>query len=51
MPEFLATLDAFLQEHRPCGDLGGGMDGETVWLACSCRAQIVHPVKEPAPAT
>jgi hypothetical protein len=23
MPELLATLDAFLQEHRRCGDLDG----------------------------
>jgi hypothetical protein len=24
MPELLAALDAFLQEHRRCGELDGG---------------------------
>jgi hypothetical protein len=27
MPELLAALDAFLQEHRRCGELDGGEDG------------------------
>jgi hypothetical protein len=38
MPELLsalAALDAFLQEHRRCGELGGGVDGERVWMACA----------------
>jgi len=26
MPELLAALDAFLQEHRRCGELDGGVD-------------------------
>jgi hypothetical protein len=25
MPELLAALDAFLQEHRRCGELDGGV--------------------------
>ena len=52
MPELLAALDAFLQEHRRSGDLDGGSDGETVWLACSCGARIAHPAtaRPPAPA-
>jgi hypothetical protein len=37
-------LDAFLQEHRRCGDLDGGVDGERVWMACDCGAGIAHPV-------
>ena len=45
MPELLAALDAFVREHRRCGDLDGGLDGERVWLACSCGAQIVHPAR------
>jgi hypothetical protein len=44
MPELLAALDAFVQEHRRCGDLDGGVDGERVWLACDCGGGIVHPV-------
>jgi hypothetical protein len=44
-----ALLDAFLQEHRRSGDLDGGLDGETVWLACSCGAQTADPATEPPP--
>jgi len=44
VPELLAALDAFLQEHRRCGDLDGGVDGERVWMACDCGAGIAHPV-------
>jgi hypothetical protein len=36
MPEQLAALDAFMQEHRRCGELDGGVDGERVWMACDC---------------
>ncbi len=45
MPELLAALDAFLQEHRRCGELDGGVDRERVWLACDCGAGIAHPIK------
>jgi hypothetical protein len=51
MPDTLAALVAFVAEHRRCGVLDGGVDNGYVWLACSCGAQIVHPAKEPAPAT
>lgn len=30
MPALLAALDAFLHEHRRCGDLDAGLDGERV---------------------
>ena len=43
MPELLAALDAFMQEHRRCGELDGGVDGERAWMACSCGADIVLP--------
>lgn len=46
MPDLLAALDAFLQEHRRCGDLDGGVDGERVWMACDCGADIAHPIEE-----
>lgn len=49
MPYLLAALDALLQEHRGCGDLDGGIEGERVWLTCSCGALIVHPATEPPP--
>jgi hypothetical protein len=32
MPDVLTALDAFLQEHRRCGDLEGGVEGERVWM-------------------
>ena len=44
MPDLLAALDAFLQEHRRCGELEGGVEGERVWMACDCGAAIVHRV-------
>jgi len=34
MPELLAALDAFIQEHHRCGELDGGVDGERAWTAC-----------------
>jgi hypothetical protein len=49
MPELLAALDAFLQEHRRCGDLESGVDGERVWMACDCGARIADPFKPPEP--
>jgi hypothetical protein len=45
MPELLAALDAFLQEHRRCGELDGGVDGERVWMECDCGADVAHPIK------
>jgi hypothetical protein len=45
MPELLATLDAFMQEHRRCGELDGGVDGERVWITCDCGARTAHPIR------
>jgi hypothetical protein len=45
MPDLLAALDAFMPEHRRCGELDGGVDGERVWMACDCGAGIAHPVE------
>ena len=39
MPELLAALDAFMQEHRRCGELDGGLDGERVWMVCDLRGR------------
>ena len=49
-PEPLEVLVASVAEHQECGELDGGRDGGYVWLACSCRAQIVQPVSEPPKA-
>jgi hypothetical protein len=42
MPDLLAALDAFVQEHRRCGDLDGGVEGERAWMACDGGAIIAH---------
>jgi len=44
MPDVLNALVAFVAEHQRCGELDGGRHGAQVWLACSCGAQVVHPV-------
>jgi hypothetical protein len=36
MPEPLAALDAFVEEHRRCGELGGGVEEGRVWMTCEC---------------
>ena len=46
MPELLASLDAFLQEHRRCGDLDAGVEPALVW-ACDCGAELVRPLVKP----
>jgi hypothetical protein len=45
MRDLLAALDAFLQEHRRCGELDGGLDGSAVWMACDCDVHIVPEVR------
>ena len=47
----LGAFVAFVDDHKRCGDLEGGLDNGYVWLECSCGAKIVHLVKEPAPTT
>jgi hypothetical protein len=43
-----SPLDAFLQEHRCCGELDGGGDEGHVWMACDCGASIAHPIQRPS---
>jgi hypothetical protein len=42
----LAELDAFYLEHRRCGDLDAGVDGEVVWIVCECGASMARRVGE-----
>jgi hypothetical protein len=49
MPELLAALDAFVEEHRRWGELDGGVDGARTGMACDCGASIAHPFKPAAP--
>jgi len=47
MGTFLDDLDAFYLEHRSCGRLDAGLDGERVWMTCDgCEAQLVRSVDE-----
>ena len=40
----VASSRAFCQEHRRCGDLDGGVEGDCVWDDCSCGAVLVRVV-------
>ena len=44
-----ADLEAFLQEHRRCGELKSGTyeaqaSPEVVWIGCTCGGYIAKPV-------
>jgi hypothetical protein len=34
------ALQAFFQEHQYCGDLDGGVEGDCVWMTCTCGVVI-----------
>jgi len=34
----LRELCAFYLEHRRCGELDAGVEGERVWMTCTCGA-------------
>jgi hypothetical protein len=34
------ALYAFYQEHRRSADLDGGVEGDRVWMTCTCGAGI-----------
>jgi len=38
MPE----LHAFLQEHRRCGDLEGGVGADIVWMSCDLGTMMTR---------
>ena len=44
MTMLLSELDTFYQEHQRCGDLEGAVEEITVWLRCSCGAQLVRRI-------
>jgi len=46
MPELLAALDAFLQEHRRCGEVDARVESALVWIACDCGAELVRALDE-----
>lgn len=40
----LHDLHAFLQEHRRCGEMDGGVEEGRVWMTCDCGAEIAQPI-------
>jgi len=44
MTTFLRELYAFYLEHRLCGELDGAVAETTVWLRCSCSAQLIRRI-------
>jgi hypothetical protein len=40
MSKLLRELDAFYLEHCRCGELNGSVEGEWVWMTCTCGARI-----------
>jgi hypothetical protein len=40
MRTLLDDLVAFFQEHRRCGWLDGGVEGERVWMSRDCGGAI-----------
>ena len=39
------ALQAFFQEHQYCGELEGGVEGDRVWMTCTCGAEIVRALE------
>ena len=31
-----AALEAFILEHEYCGEFDGGIEGDRVWMTCTC---------------
>jgi hypothetical protein len=44
MPDLLTALDAFVQEHRRCGELDAGVEPTLVWMTCDCGAALTRLV-------
>jgi hypothetical protein len=43
----LDDLDAFIREHRRCGELRNGTNAaraQVVWIDCSCGGRIAKPI-------
>jgi len=39
------ALYAFFLEHRRCGDLDDGVEGDRVWMTCPCGAVVVRALE------
>jgi hypothetical protein len=40
MSLLLRDLRAFCLEHENCGELDTGVEGDRVWMTCTCGARI-----------
>ncbi len=38
----LRALEAFIQEHRRCGELDSAVEEDRVWMTCSCGAMTIR---------
>ena len=47
MADLIWDVDSFVQEHRRCGELEGGVSEGLVWMACECGATIMRRVSIP----
>jgi hypothetical protein len=45
----IAALYTFYQEHERCGELDSAVDGDRVWMACTCSAMISRNAKDDRP--
>jgi hypothetical protein len=41
------ALEAFLHEHRRCGEMDGGVEDGRVWMTCSCEAGLSRSLARP----
>jgi hypothetical protein len=35
-----AALEAFILEHEYCGELDAAVEGDRIWMTCTCGAVI-----------
>ena len=45
-----AALEAFILEHGYCGELDGGVEGDRVWMTCTCGA-VINRSADPQPTS
>jgi hypothetical protein len=46
--DLLLAFDAFVQEHRRCGELEAGVEPAFVWMVCDCGAELRRSLLEPS---
>jgi hypothetical protein len=41
-----SVLAAFIREHEYCGELDTGLEGDRVWMSCTCGARMARSIEE-----